>query len=76
MRAWSSFSSRKIVDISSTRLRRELSQGQGRAYLDPAVYGYILRRGLYGVPADPLRLSLEKAQRVHHLASFSGLFQR
>jgi nicotinate-nucleotide adenylyltransferase len=49
----------KIVDISSTRLRRELSQGQGQAYLDPAVYGYILRRGLYGVPADPLRLSLE-----------------
>ena len=25
----------KIVDISSTRLRRELSQGQGQAYLDP-----------------------------------------
>ena len=49
----------KIVDISSTRLRRELSQGQGQVYLDPAVYGYILRRGLYGVPADPLRLSLE-----------------
>lgn len=48
-----------ITDISSTRLRECLGRGEGRAYLDPAVYGYILRKGLYGVRADLKRLSLE-----------------
>ena len=48
-----------IVDISSTRLRECLAKGEGREYLDPAVYGYILREGLYGTCADLRRLSLE-----------------
>ncbi|MDE7262140.1 MAG: nicotinate (nicotinamide) nucleotide adenylyltransferase, partial [Oscillospiraceae bacterium] len=49
----------EIVDISSTRLREVLKRGEGREYLDPAVYGYILREGLYGVGADLKNLSLE-----------------
>ena len=49
----------RMVDISSTRLREMLAKGEGREYLDPAVYGYILRKGLYGVRADLKRLPLE-----------------
>ena len=49
----------QVVDVSSTQLRRTLAQGGGREYLDPAVYGYILREGLYGVQADLRALSLE-----------------
>lgn len=49
----------RIVEISSTRLRRLLKEGEGRAYLDPTVYGYILREGLYGGKKDLTRLSLE-----------------
>lgn len=48
-----------ITDISSTRLRGSLELGGGREYLDPAVYGYILRKGLYGVRSDLKRLGLE-----------------
>lgn len=67
----------EIVEISSTQLRARLSQGQGREYLSPAVYGYILRHGLYGVKADLRHLPLEdlrcvvmtmlKASRVPHV---------
>ena len=35
-----------IVDISSTRLRALLAAGEGREFLAPAVYGYIIRKGL------------------------------
>ncbi len=49
-----------IVDISSTQLRGMLAEGQGREYLEPAVYGYILREGLYGVTRDLKDLSLEE----------------
>ena len=49
----------RVVDISSTRLRELLSRGEGKAYLDPAVYGYILCQGLYGVPADCRALPLD-----------------
>lgn len=48
-----------VVDISSTQLREGLARGEGREYLDPAVYGYILREGLYGTCADLRQLSLE-----------------
>lgn len=48
-----------VVDISSTRLREELRQGRGQEYLDPAVYGLILREGLYGVERDLKNLSLD-----------------
>ena len=48
-----------ITDISSTCLRGSLERGGGREYLDPAVYGYILRKGLYGARSDLKRLGLE-----------------
>ena len=67
----------EIVDISSTRLREALEKGGGREYLDPAVYGYILREGLYGVqkdlkhlPLEDLRcaaLSMLKRKRIPHV---------
>ncbi len=47
-----------ITDISSTQLRDRLRQGEGREFLAPAVYGYILRKGLYSVPEDLKNLSL------------------
>lgn len=50
----------RIVDISSTRLREELRLGKGREYLDPAVYGFILMEGLYGVERDLKNLSLDE----------------
>ena len=53
-----------IIDISSTRLRELLEKGEGRAYLDPVVYGYILREGLYGVKQDLKSLSLEDLRCV------------
>ena len=47
-----------LVDISSTRLRELLAAGEGRDYLSPAVYGYILLHGLYGTRADLKHLAL------------------
>lgn len=41
-----------IVDVSSTQLRELLAKGEGQEYLPPAVYGYIIRHGLYGVHYD------------------------
>lgn len=46
----------QITPVSSTLLRELLEKGEGRKYLPPAVYGYILRRGLYGTHADLKRL--------------------
>ncbi len=54
----------QIVDISSTWLRARLPAGEGREFLTPAVYGYILREGLYGVKADLRRLPLEDLRCV------------
>ncbi len=48
-----------LVEISSTRLRQLLREGEGAAYLDRRVYGCILREGLYGVKRDLRQLSLE-----------------
>ena len=42
----------QITPVSSTQLRELLERGEGSGYLSPAVYGYILRRGLYGTHAD------------------------
>ena len=53
-----------IVEISSTRLRQLLREGGGREYLDPLVYGYILREGLYGVERDLRHLSLDDLRQV------------
>lgn len=41
-----------VVDVSSTDLRTMLAKGEGVNLLPPAVYGYILREGLYGTRAD------------------------
>lgn len=54
----------EVVDISSTRLRQMLPAGQGREFLAPAVYGCILREGLYGTNVDLRRLSLEDLRCV------------
>ncbi len=47
-----------LVDISSTQLRDLLARGEGREYLPPAVYGYILLHNLYGTHADLKHLDL------------------
>lgn len=66
-----------LVDISSTRLRELLGRGEGRKYLLPAVYGYILMNRLYGTSADLKHLelpelracsySMMRAKRVPHV---------
>jgi len=53
-----------VVDISSTELREQLGRGEGGKYLAPAVYGRILREGLYGTQADLKRLTLEQLRPV------------
>lgn len=45
------------VEVSSTRIRENIPAE--RAYLPPAVYGYILRHGLYDTHADLTALSDE-----------------
>ena len=56
----------QVVEISSTQLRQDLAQGGklAKEYLSPAVYGYILREGLYGTGADLKRLPLERLRPV------------
>ncbi|MBE6972839.1 MAG: nicotinate (nicotinamide) nucleotide adenylyltransferase [Ruminococcaceae bacterium] len=66
-----------LVDISSTRLREALVAGHGEEYLCPAVYGYIMMNGLYGVNADLKHLdlpelracsySMVRAKRIPHI---------
>ena len=66
-----------VVDVSSTELREHLARGEGGALLPPAVYGYILRQGLYGTGADlrhlplsrlrPVALSYLKHKRIPHV---------
>ena len=66
-----------LVDISSTRLREELSGGGGGEYLPQPVYGYILREKLYGTFSNLTRLtneqlrcvsySMVKAKRIPHI---------
>ena len=66
-----------VVDVSSTRLRELLAAGQGAEYLAPAVYGYIIRHGLYGVRLDLRQLpdrelracsySMIRAKRIAHV---------
>lgn len=47
-----------VVDVSSTELREKLARGGGENFLSPAVYGYILRHGLYNTCADLKRLTM------------------
>ena len=66
-----------LVDVSSTQLRTLLAGGGGEKYLSPAVYGYILRNGLYGVRRDLQALtdaelracsySMIRAKRIAHV---------
>ena len=66
-----------VVDISSTALRERLAAGGGANFLAPAVYGLILRKGLYGTAADlkhlplsqlrPAALSYLKRRRIPHV---------
>ena len=66
-----------VIEVSSTLLRQELSRGGGRAYLTEPVFGYILRKGLYGTSADlkhltpdqlrPIALSYLKSRRMPHV---------
>ena len=66
-----------VVDVSSTDLRERLSRGEGGHLLPPAVYGYILREGLYNTRADlrhlpirdlrPVALSCLKYRRIPHV---------
>lgn len=60
-----------VVDVSSTDLRTMLAKGEGVNLLPPAVYGYILREGLYGTRADLKRLPLQGAA-----ADSSELFEK
>ena len=67
----------QVVDVSSTRLRELLARGGGWEYLPPAVYGYILRHGLYGAGRDLKHLpdrelracsySMIRAKRIAHV---------
>ena len=66
-----------VIDVSSTELREKLKRGEGSNLLAPAVYGYILREGLYGTKADlkhltlsqlrPIALSYLKHKRIPHV---------
>ena len=66
-----------VVDVSSTELRERLARGEGASLLAPAVYGYILREGLYRTNADlknlplsqlrPVALSYLKHRRIPHV---------
>ena len=66
-----------VVDVSSTELRDMLARGEGGNLLPPAVYGYILREGLYNTRADlkhlplralrPVALSYLKHKRIPHV---------
>ena len=66
-----------VVDVSSTELRDMLARGEGGNLLPPAVYGYLLREGLYNTHADlkhlplralrPVALSYLKHKRIPHV---------
>ena len=67
----------EVIEVSSTQLREELARERGRAYLTEPVYGYILRKGLYGTATDlkhlmpeelrPIALSYLKPKRMPHV---------
>jgi nicotinate-nucleotide adenylyltransferase len=67
----------EIIELSSTEVRKALRTGDGSSLLPAAVYGYILRRGLYGTQTDlrcltpdtlrPIALSYLKHKRMAHV---------
>lgn len=66
-----------VLDLSSTQVRQTLAQGGGQELVTDPVYGYIQRRGLYGVHTDlrrltpdrlrPIALSYLKPKRMPHV---------
>ena len=54
----------RVIEISSTQVRAALPKGDGEEYLSAAVYGYILRHGLYGTKADMKQLTAEELRCV------------
>ena len=66
-----------VLDLSSTQVRQALAQGGGQELVTDPVYGYIQRRGLYGVHTDlrrltpdrlrPIALSYLKPKRMPHV---------
>ena len=54
----------QVIEVSSTQVRAALPKGDGEEYLTAAVYGYILRHGLYGTHADMKKLSLAELRCV------------
>ena len=68
---------RQVIDLSSTQVREALAAGRGRDLLTDPVYGYIQRRGLYGVHTNlhhltpdqlrPIALSYLKPKRMPHV---------
>ena len=59
------------MEVSSTQLRQALANGGGQEYLDPSIYGYILRKGLYGTHADLKALSLPDLRAVSYSMIYS-----
>ena len=53
-----------VIEVSSTELREKLAKGEGGNLLAPAVYGYILREGLYNTGADLKRLPISRLRPV------------
>ena len=53
-----------VIEISSTEVRAALPKGDGEEYLTAAVYGYILRHGLYGTKTDLKKLSMNELRCV------------
>ena len=74
---------RQVIDLSSTQVRQALAQGGGQELVTDPVYGYIQRRGLYGVHTDlhhltpdrlrPIALSYLKPKRMPHAVSYTHL---
>lgn len=68
---------RHVIEVSSTQVRESLRAGDGARFLPAAVYGYILRKGLYGTEIDlkhltpdrlrPIALSYLKPKRMPHV---------
>lgn len=54
-----------LVEVSSTLIRERLARGCGE-FLAPSVYGYILRKRLYGTSADLSRLTVQELRCVSY----------
>ncbi len=54
----------RVIEVSSTQVRAALPAGEGAEFLNPAVYGYILRNGLYGTTVDLKNLSVKELRAV------------